>query len=49
MSLGTDKNKAKSMIDLALDYGINHLDTADLYDYGENEKIIGEAIKHKRD
>lgn len=49
MSLGTDKKKAARMIDEALDAGINHLDTADLYDFGENEKIVGEAIKGKRD
>ncbi|WP_100010732.1 aldo/keto reductase [Lentibacillus sediminis] len=49
MSLGTDKKKAARMIDEALDAGVNHLDTADLYDFGENEKIVGEAIKGKRD
>ncbi|AXI08138.1 oxidoreductase [Oceanobacillus zhaokaii] len=48
MSLGTDLNKAKAIIDFATDYGINHLDTADLYDFGRNEEIIGEAIKGKR-
>src|SRR5699024_11986264 len=48
MSLGTDLTKASNMIDTALDAGINHLDTADLYDFGENEKIVGKAIKHKR-
>ncbi|RDW18909.1 aldo/keto reductase [Oceanobacillus chungangensis] len=48
MSLGTDLNKAKAIIDFAIDCGINHLDTADLYDFGSNEEIIGEAIKEKR-
>lgn len=48
MSLGSDKEKAKNIIDFALDIGINHLDTADLYDFGLNEEILGEAIKHKR-
>ncbi|WP_010093139.1 aldo/keto reductase [Ornithinibacillus scapharcae] len=48
MSLGTDKNNAKNIIDFALDMGINHLDTADLYDFGLNEEIVGEAIKDKR-
>eukprot|EP00130_Batrachochytrium_dendrobatidis_P008323 XP_006683198.1 hypothetical protein BATDEDRAFT_15018 [Batrachochytrium dendrobatidis JAM81] len=48
MSLGTDINKAKAIIDFAIDGGINHLDTADLYDFGRNEEIIGEAIKRKR-
>ncbi|WP_026906617.1 aldo/keto reductase [Paucisalibacillus globulus] len=49
MSLGTDKEKGKKIIDFALDIGINHLDTADLYDFGLNEEIIGEVIKGKRD
>ncbi|GGE54250.1 aldo/keto reductase [Priestia taiwanensis] len=48
MSLGTEKEKAISIIDTALDQGINYLDTADLYDYGLNEEFVGEAIKHKR-
>ncbi len=48
MSLGTDKTKAKSIIDEALDFGVNYLDTADLYDFGVNEEIIGEAIRQKR-
>ncbi|WP_042145807.1 aldo/keto reductase [Paucisalibacillus sp. EB02] len=48
MSLGTDKENAKEIINLALDSGINHLDTADLYEFGLNEEIVGEAIKGKR-
>ncbi|MCG5102983.1 aldo/keto reductase [Oceanobacillus alkalisoli] len=48
MSLGQDKNKAKEIIDTALAQGINHLDTADLYDFGLNEEIIGEIIKDRR-
>ncbi|MFD2762297.1 aldo/keto reductase [Lentibacillus juripiscarius] len=49
MSLGTDRSKAKEIIDRALDAGINHLDTADLYSFGRNEEIVGDAIKDKRD
>ncbi|UOQ42637.1 aldo/keto reductase [Halobacillus salinarum] len=49
MSLGTDKEKAKSIIDRALDAGINYLDTADLYNFGLNEQIVGEAIKGRRE
>src|SRR5699024_9743649 len=33
----------------ALESGINHLDTADLYAFGENENIVGDIIKQKRD
>ena len=48
MAIGTDKRKAKETIDTALAAGINHLDTADLYDFGMNEEIIGDIIKDKR-
>ncbi|HWO98644.1 MAG TPA: aldo/keto reductase [Bacillus sp. (in: firmicutes)] len=48
MSLGTEKEKAISTIDKAVDLGINYLDTADLYDFGLNEEIVGEAIKRRR-
>ena len=37
------------LIHQAIDNGINFLDTADLYDFGENEILIGRAIKGKRD
>ncbi|MBR7553319.1 aldo/keto reductase [Allobacillus sp. GCM10007491] len=49
MSLGTDVNRAKDIIHEAIQSGINYLDTADLYDFGENEKIVGQAIKGRRD
>ena len=49
MSLGLDPKKAESILHAALDEGINYFDTADLYDYGENEKIIGTTFKQKRD
>ena len=40
---------AQQLIHKAIDYGVNFFDTADLYDKGENEKIVGEALKGKRD
>lgn len=49
MSLGTDAKVANYIIDQALDAGINHLDTADLYNFGENEQIVGQAIQGKRE
>lgn len=49
MSLGTNEAQATEIIDRALDAGINHLDTADLYDFGENERIVGNAIKKQRE
>lgn len=49
MSLGQEENKAISIIHEALDRGVNLLDTADLYDSGRNEEIVGKAIRGRRD
>ncbi|WP_274650880.1 aldo/keto reductase [Paenibacillus humicola] len=49
MSLGTDERKAVSMIHRALELGVNFLDTADLYDGGRNEELVGKAIEGRRD
>jgi aryl-alcohol dehydrogenase-like predicted oxidoreductase len=49
MSIGTDEIEARKIIDAALDEGINYFDTADLYDFGENEKIVGKALKEVRE
>lgn len=48
MSLGTGEAAAVSIIHEALDLGINFLDTADLYDEGRNEELVGTAIRHRR-
>lgn len=48
MSLPTDKNEARSIIESALENGINYFDTADLYNKGRNEEIIGEVLKPYR-
>ncbi|MBO8172289.1 MAG: aldo/keto reductase [Bacillaceae bacterium] len=49
MTLGTDEDKATRIIHEALDRGVNFFDTADLYDYGQNEEIVGKALQGKRD
>lgn len=49
MSIGTDENTARKIIDTALDEGINYFDTADLYDHGQNEEIVGKALKSVRE
>jgi aryl-alcohol dehydrogenase-like predicted oxidoreductase len=49
MSLGTDFSKAQAVIEAALEEGINYFDTADLYDFGENEKIVGQVLKNVRE
>jgi len=48
MSIGTDEKKAVSLIHEALALGINFLDTADLYDAGRNEELVGKAIRGRR-
>lgn len=40
----TDVAGAQRQIDLALDAGVNMLDTADVYSDGRSEEIIGEAL-----
>ena len=49
MSLGTVENQASEIIQAALDEGINYFDTADLYDFGMNEEIVGKNLKSVRD
>jgi aryl-alcohol dehydrogenase-like predicted oxidoreductase len=38
-----------SVIHHALDRGINHLDSADMYGWGHNEQLLGRALKGRRD
>jgi aryl-alcohol dehydrogenase-like predicted oxidoreductase len=49
MSLGTNESEAEAIISAALDEGINYFDTADLYDFGHNEEIVGKTLKPVRD
>lgn len=48
---GSDRDEQESIrtIHRALDLGVNFLDTSDLYGNGENEKLVGKAIKDRRD
>jgi aryl-alcohol dehydrogenase-like predicted oxidoreductase len=49
MSLGNDAQKAEAIVKAAIENGINYFDTADLYDFGENEKILGSALAAVRE
>lgn len=40
---------AQRILDLALDSGINLIDTADIYGLGRSEETLGEVIKGRRD
>ena len=44
----TDLAACRRIVDRALDAGINLVDTADVYAAGQNEKIVGEAIRSRR-
>lgn len=48
MSLGEDQSFNTKLIHQAIDGGINFFDTADLYQRGANEVILGKAVKRKR-
>ena len=45
----TDVAGARHQIDLAIDAGVNLIDTADVYSGGLSEEIIGQAIAGRRD
>jgi aryl-alcohol dehydrogenase-like predicted oxidoreductase len=45
----TDVDGAKRQIGIALDAGVNMLDTADVYSEGRSEEIIGQALAGRRD
>lgn len=46
---GVQAEQAKKLVDMCLDAGINMFDTANLYSHGDAEKVLGEAIKGRRD
>jgi aryl-alcohol dehydrogenase-like predicted oxidoreductase len=45
----TDVPEARRLVDRCLDAGINLFDTADAYASGESERVLGEALKGRRD
>ncbi|WP_113703963.1 aldo/keto reductase [Nonomuraea lactucae] len=44
-----DEKESIAVIHRALDLGVNFLDTADMYGMGHNEKLVGQAIKDRRE
>jgi len=48
MSLKPGRPENSNILHRALELGINFFDTADLYDKGENEKLLGQTFKEKR-
>jgi aryl-alcohol dehydrogenase-like predicted oxidoreductase len=45
----TDEVECHRIIHGALDAGVNIIDTADVYAFGESEEIVGRALKGRRD
>lgn len=45
----TDEAESTRIIHLAIDAGINFIDTANVYNGGEAERIVGKAIQDRRD
>lgn len=44
-----DEVESIATIHRALDLGVTLIDTADMYGSGENEQLVGKAIKDRRD
>jgi aryl-alcohol dehydrogenase-like predicted oxidoreductase len=42
-------DEARYMLDMALDAGVNLIDTADVYGYGRSEEVVGRVIQGRRD
>lgn len=45
----SDAVEARRLIDICLDAGVNLFDTADVYSDGASERVLGQAIKGRRD
>jgi aryl-alcohol dehydrogenase-like predicted oxidoreductase len=44
-----DDGESMALIQRAIDLGVNHLDSSDMYGWGHNEELIGRALKGRRD
>ncbi len=44
-----DEDECVRMVHAALDAGVNFVDTADVYDHGTSERIVGRALAGRRD
>ena len=44
-----DDAESEELIRHAIDHGVDHLDSSDMYGWGHNEEVIGRAIKGRRD
>ncbi len=46
---GADDKDAVDAMETAIDHGVTSIDTAPVYGFGHSEKLVGKAIKGKRD
>jgi len=44
-----DDPESITLVQKAIDLGVNHLDSSDMYGWGHNEDLIGKALKGRRD
>src|SRR5436190_19131520 len=44
-----DDAESENLIRSAIDLGVDHLDSSDMYGWGHNETVLGRAIKGRRD
>jgi len=44
-----DDTQSIALIQRAIDLGVNHLDSSDMYGWGHNEDVIGKALKGRRE
>jgi aryl-alcohol dehydrogenase-like predicted oxidoreductase len=44
-----DQGEAQRIVDVALDHGMTFFDTADMYQDGESERLLGKALKGRRE
>ena len=44
-----DEDECAAIVHTALDAGVNFIDTADMYAFGESEEIVGRALRGRRD
>lgn len=46
---GISPDEAEALLERALELGVDHWDTADMYGSGENEKLVGPMVRKHRD
>ncbi len=44
-----DEPECRKIVDLALERGVNFVDSADVYDFGRSEEMVGRALEGRRD